>query len=111
MSSAEAKGLVSSLFDFSFTSLITTKIIRFVYALTVALYTLGAVGLLIAGLASGSAAGVFAGLILVPVGYLVYLIFIRMWMEFLIVVFRMGDDIHALRSGGPMGGGAPYELP
>ena len=100
MSSQEAKGLFRSLFDFSFTSLITTKIIRFVYALLVVLYTLGAVGLFIGGLASGRASGVLFALILVPIGYLVYLILIRIWMEFLIVVFRMGDDIHAMRMGG-----------
>jgi Zn-dependent protease with chaperone function len=111
MSTAEAKGLLRSLFDFGFTSLITTKIIRFVYALLVVLYTLGAFGLFIAGLASGSATGVFAALILVPLGYIVYLILIRMWMEFLIVVFRIGDDIHAIRVGGQMGGGTPYPLP
>lgn len=103
MSSGEAKGLLRSLFDFSFTNLITIKIIRFVYALIVVLYTIGAVGLFIAGLASGTAIGVFAALILVPLGYLVYLILSRMTMEILIVVFRIGDDVHAIR----MGGGLP----
>ncbi len=103
MSSGEAKGLLRSLFDFSFTNLITIKIIRFVYALIVVLYTIGAIGLFIAGLASGTAIGVFAALILVPLGYLVYLILSRMTMEILIVVFRIGDDVHAIR----MSGGLP----
>ena len=67
------------------------------------LYSLGALALFIGGLASGRATGVFFALILVPIGYLVYLILIRIWMELLVVVFRMGDDIHAIRLGGGMG--------
>jgi hypothetical protein len=38
----------------------------------------------------------------VPLGYLVYLILMRIWMEVLIVVFRIGDDLHAIRLGGGM---------
>lgn len=102
MSSAEAKGLLRSLFDFGFTSLITTKIIRFVYALLVVLYTLVALALFVTALASGSATGVLFALFVVPLGYLVYLILIRIWMEFLVVVFRIGDDIRAIRLGGGM---------
>ena len=103
MSSDEAKGLLRSLFDFSFTSLITTKIIRFVYLLIVILYTIGAIGFFLAGVSSGTAIGIFTAIILVPLGYLVYLILSRITMEILIVIFRMGDDIRAIR----MGGGLP----
>jgi len=108
MSSSEAKGLLRSLFDFQFTSLITIKIIRFVYALIVILYSIGAIFFFIASLARGGVAGVITALILVPLGYLVYLILIRIWMEFLIVVFRIGDDIHAIRQGGGMSRGPDY---
>ena len=103
MSSDEAKGLLRSLFDFGFTSLITTKIIRFVYALLLVLYTLVALVLFVTGLASGTASGVLFALIGVPLGYLIYLILIRIWMEVLLVVFRIGDDIRAIRLGGGMG--------
>jgi len=107
-SASEAKGLFASLFDFNFTSLITTKIIRFVYALFVILLTLGAIGFFIAGLATGKAAGIFFALIMVPIFYLVYLIMTRIWMEFLIIVFRIGEDIRATRLGG---GGYPTPGP
>ena len=103
MTSGEAKGLLKSLFDFQFTSLISARIIRFVYALIVILYTIGAVFVFIASLASGSVIGIFTALILVPLGYLVYLILTRIWMEILIVVFRMGDDVRAIRERGEMG--------
>ena len=108
MSSGEAKGLLGSLFDFSFTSLITTKIIRFVYLLLVILLTIGAIGIFLSGLASGTTSGVLASLIFVPLGYLVYLIMTRIWMEILIVVFRMGDDIRAIREGGGFTRGPDY---
>jgi len=100
MSSDEAKGLLRSLFDFGFTNLITIRIIRFVYVLIVVLYTIGAIGFFVAGLASGTAIGVFSALILVPLAYLVYLILARIALEILIVVFRMGDDMRAIRMGG-----------
>jgi hypothetical protein len=96
----DAKGFLRSLYDFSFTSLITTKIIRFVYALLVIVYSVFAVIFFIAGLASGKPAGVFLAIIGVPIGYLIYVIILRIWMEILIVVFRIGDDVHAIRVGG-----------
>ncbi|MGI9022195.1 MAG: DUF4282 domain-containing protein [Acidimicrobiales bacterium] len=108
-SAAEAKGLFKSLYDFNFSSLITTKVIRFVYALVVVVYSLVAIGLFILGLASGEASGVFGSLIVVPIAYLLYLVFTRIWMEFLIVVFRIGEDIRAIRVGGI--GGAPPPPP
>ena len=110
MSSDEAKGLLRSLFDFSFTSLITTKIIRFVYLLLVVLITLGALGIFLGGLASGTTSGVLTSLIFVPLGYLVYLTLTRMWMEILIVVFRMGDDVHAIRMRGEVGRGPDFPM-
>ena len=108
MSSDEAKGLLRSLFDFQFTSLITLKVIRFVYLLIVVLYSVGAVFLFIAGIASGTASGIFSSLIIVPIGYLVYLTLTRIWMEILIVVFRLGDDVRAIRMGGGLSRGPDY---
>ncbi len=103
MSSGEAKGLLKSLFDFQFTSLITVKIIRFVYALIVVLYSIGALFVFIASLSRGGAGGILTAFILVPLGYLLYLILTRIWMEILIVVFRMGDDVRAIRERGDLG--------
>ena len=77
MSSDEAKGLLKSLFDFQFTSLISIKIIRFVYALIVILYSIGAIFFFVASVSRGGAAGILTGFILVPLGYLVYLILTR----------------------------------
>ncbi len=108
MSSDEAKGLLKSLFDFQFTTLITTRVIRFVYALIVILLTVGAAIFFILSLASGSAAGVLGAFIFLPLSYLIYLILTRIWMEILIVIFRIGDDIHAIRQAGGLGRGPTH---
>ncbi len=108
MSSDEAKGLVRSLFDFQFTSLITLKVIRFVYLLIVILYTIGAITFFIGSLASGTVTGFLTAFVVIPLGYLIYLIVTRIWMEILIVVFRMGDDVRAIRTGGGLGGPTDY---
>lgn len=97
--SFDAKGFIRSLYDFGFTSLITQKVIRFVYALLVILYSIGAAITLIACLASGRGPLIVVGFIFVPVGYLIYLILLRITMELIVVFFKMGEDVHAIRNG------------
>jgi hypothetical protein len=108
----DAKGFFRSLFDVGFTSLITTKIIRFVYTLLLIVYSFVALFFFIVGLASGKPGGIFFALVGVPIAYLIYLVFARIWMEFLIVVFRIGDDVHAIRvQGVRIQGGGPGQAP
>ena len=105
----DAKGLFRSLYDFKFTSFIATKVIRFVYALLVVVYSILAVIWLLLCVATGNAAVILLGLIFVPLGYLIYLIVLRICTELVMVFFKMGEDVHAIRYGttGPgLGGGA-----
>ena len=69
--SFDAKGFLRSLYDFGFTSLITPKVIRFVYAALVIINSITAVFFLIACLASRNGPVIVFGLIFVPVFYLV----------------------------------------
>jgi hypothetical protein len=96
-------GFFRSLYDFGFTSLIGSKIIRFVYGLSVVLYTIGAALAIIAGIQQGSSSAIVS-IIVVPIGYIWGLIWLRILMEFLIVFFRMGDDIHSIRTRVPADG-------
>jgi hypothetical protein len=96
--SFDAKGFLRSLYDFGFTSLITPKVIRFVYALLVIVYSIGAVFVLIGCLASNNGPLIVVGLIFVPIFYLVYLILLRITMELIVVFFKIGDDVHAIRN-------------
>jgi Domain of unknown function (DUF4282) len=95
--SMTAKGFLRSLYDFGFTSLITLRIIKFVYALLVIIYSIFAVILLLALLATGKPAGILLGIIFVPIFYLIYLIMLRIWMEVIVVFFKLGEDVHAIR--------------
>ena len=94
-----AKGFIRSLYDFGFTSLIATKVIKVVYALLVIIYSVGAALLLLVCLASRSAPLVVAGVIFIPVWYLIYLILLRIFMEIIVVFFKLGEDVHAIRHG------------
>src|SRR3954452_792252 len=95
----DAKSFFRSLYDFKFTSLVATRVIRVVYMLLVILYSLVAVLVFVGSLSRGSA-GAAAAIIVVPIGYLLSLIWLRIFMEALIVFFGMGEDIRAIRTGG-----------
>lgn len=84
-------GFFGKLFDFSFEQFITLSIIKVIYILLIVLSGLGALGLLISLAAQGGAA-IVLGLILAPIVFIVYVILARVWLEFLIVVFRIADN-------------------
>jgi len=111
MRGPDEKGFFGSLFDFSFDSLVTPKIIRVLYGLAFFFFSLVAVILVISGFMSGQASGIFFAIVLVPIVYLIYLSLARVWMEVLIVVFRIGDDVHAIRMSGGFGPGSPPRGP
>jgi len=97
------KGFLASLFDYSFSSFITTRIIKILYVLITIVYSLVALAFLAIGISHGPGPAV-AAIIFVPIAWLLYMIFARVALEVLIVVFRIGEDIHLVAHPG---GGAP----
>lgn len=99
------KGLLSELFDYSFSTLITPKILRMAYIVATVMAGLGSLAMFVnlAALAEGD--GVFLGLLLVPALFLLYMICARIALEMVIVVFRIGDDVRRIADGqsGPSG--------
>jgi len=91
----DPKSFFSSLFDFSFKSLITTRLITVLYVLAVILAGLYSLTLLAAGFTRGAAIGVLA-LIAVPLFFLLTVIYTRVILEVLIVIFRMHENIAAI---------------
>jgi hypothetical protein len=89
------EGFLASLFDYSFSSLITPKIIRGVYVLVTVLAALGAFAVF-AGLAGAGGGGAVLGLVVAPLLFLFYLVLARIYLEIVIVVFRMGEDVRRL---------------
>lgn len=90
-----AKGFFASLLDFSFSSLITTRIIKVVYVILTVVISLIAVVYLIIGLVAlvTGNAGLGLGFIIgAPIGWVLYMIWARISLELVIIVFRIGED-------------------
>jgi hypothetical protein len=92
------KGFFGSLFDFSFQSFITTKLIPVLYGLALLAVVLSAIGLLTRG-----GAGVILGILVLVFGT----IYARVLMETIIVFFRIAehtrDMAESLTRGRPAG--------
>jgi hypothetical protein len=87
------KGFIGSLFDFTFSSFVTPKIVKFVYVLATVGLGLTYLAFVIGGF--GRSAGL--GMLIVVLGaavFIVYLAFIRMTLEFYYAIVRMSEDLH-----------------
>jgi hypothetical protein len=100
-----AKGLFASLFDFNFTSFITLKFLKVIYALLMGLIFLAGIIVFFGALLSGTAGGVLFGLFIVPILVIVYLLILRVYLESLALFFRIGENTQAIRQS--LGGSAP----
>jgi hypothetical protein len=92
------KGFLGSLFDFSFSSFVTPKIIRVLYVLLTIWTALVALIVTIIGFRTGGAAGgIFTLVIIVPIMVLLTLGIYRVVLEAFMVVFRMYEELRQLR--------------
>jgi hypothetical protein len=92
------RGFIGSLFDFSFTSMVTPKIIRALYILITISTLLWAVYLVLVAAHFAHAIGAFLVLFIVdPVFVLVTLALWRVVLEYFMVTFRLHDDVKVLR--------------
>jgi hypothetical protein len=88
------KGFVGSLFDFSFTSMVTPKIIKVIYILLTIWIFLCAIGILAFFIDFGGWQGALAALIIVdPIFVLLSLGIYRVVLEAFMVVFRIYEEI------------------
>ncbi|MGD9935643.1 MAG: DUF4282 domain-containing protein [Dehalococcoidia bacterium] len=90
-SANDAKGFLSRLFDLSFQSFITTSIIKVLYVLFIIVAGLASLGFIAVGFASNAGVGVVT-LILSPLIFLLYVIMARVYLEIVIVLFRIHDQ-------------------
>ncbi len=98
--SADSRGFLSALFDFSFTSFVTTRIIRVVYVLIMILTVLSALVFTVSAFRTNATLGFLTLVIGDPLFILIVMAFWRLVLESFIVVFRMAEDIRALRDRG-----------
>jgi hypothetical protein len=91
VTSAEASGFIAALFDLSFTSFITTKLIKVLYVLGIAGAALWALAMAGTGIAQG---GVSLVLVLIsPILFLIGVIYMRVMMELIMVLFRAAEHL------------------
>jgi hypothetical protein len=92
------KGFLGSLFDFSFTSLVTPKIIRVLFVLITLWTALVALIIAIIGFRTGGVGGGLVVLIvIVPIFVLLTLGIYRVVLEAFMVVFRIYEELKKLR--------------
>jgi hypothetical protein len=84
------RGFFESLMDTTFESLITPKLIRFLYIVGMVVLALGALAIVVVGFTEGAGSGILA-LILAPIGALIYLIVLRLYLELVVVAFKIRD--------------------
>jgi hypothetical protein len=93
----ESPGFFGALFDFSFNSFATPVVIKVLYILGLVAIGLGYVFLVISGFAQDPLVGL-GFLIAGAIGALIYVIFLRITLEFYYAVVRMSEDIRAMRT-------------
>jgi hypothetical protein len=97
------QGFLASLFDVSFKSLITTRVIKVIYVLSMILIGLGALVFVAAAFANSVGAGLFTLIVIAPLVSLLYLIYLRVVLEIVIAIFRIMEtnvELVALQRGG-----------
>ena len=100
--SAGQKNFFASLFDFSFTSFINSRVIKVLYVLVVIMTVLGALVSTFAAFKVNATLGLLTLVIVDPLYVIIVLTLWRLFLEALIVFFRMGEDVRALRERGEM---------
>ncbi len=91
----EPKGFFTTLFDFSFSEFIVPKVIQ-------TLFVIGILGAAIGAfffIAWGFRASFFAGLltiILSPIVFVIYVILVRVYLEVVMVLFRISDTLNRI---------------
>jgi hypothetical protein len=95
---AGEKGFLGSLFDFSFTALVTPKIIKVLYILlTIWTALIALVMLVISFKTGGAVGGLFVLFIVVPIFVLLTLGVYRVVLEAFMVVFRIYEETQKIR--------------
>jgi hypothetical protein len=92
------KGFLGSLFDFSFNSMVTPKIIKVLYVLFTLWTALVGLIILVIGFRTGHmAGGLFTLIIIEPIFLLLTLGIYRVVLEAFMVIFRMYDEMKKIR--------------
>lgn len=109
----EGKGLLKGLFDFSFTTFVTVKFAKVIYVLLLLGWAAGWLAFIVVNLANDmSGAGTKLAMILLvfPIGGVLSLVYIRVIVESIVVIFRIAENTASIagrHSQGPAQGQPP----
>ena len=84
----EEKGMIGTIFDFSFDRFVTTKVIKILLGLAMVANAVITIMVIVGGFRSGAFAGILA-IILSPVIYVIMMLVSRIYLELIIVAFRI----------------------
>jgi hypothetical protein len=87
----ETKGFFRSLLDLSFSSLVTPKVIKFIYLLTLIGIGLMAILSIIVAFTDSAAFGAVTLLIISPILSLFYIVYARVLLEFFLAIFKLAE--------------------
>lgn len=85
------RGFFGSLFDFSFTSFVTPKMIKVVYGILLFFVAIGMLFVIVSGFSRGVGVGLLFLFIVAPLYGIILAIFARIYMEILMAIFRIVD--------------------
>jgi len=86
------KNILNVIFDFSFSEFVTTRIIKVLFILAIVLAGLWALFILAVGLSSGNVGAIITALIMAPLVFFFMVICSRVWLELIIVAFRIAEN-------------------
>ncbi len=91
----------ASLFDFSFSRFVTIRFVKFLYVASMVLLVFGGIAAIVSVISLANSEGPafewLAAIVFAPVGAFFYLIMIRVLLELVVVVFRIGETATEIR--------------
>lgn len=100
----QAKGFLASLFDYSFSFFVTSKIIKVLYVLTTIVVALWTILFIVLAFKASAAIGAVMLLIGGPIFFLISMIYARVVLEVLIIFFRISENVQAINDRGGASG-------
>jgi hypothetical protein len=97
---ADGRGFLSALFDFSFTSFVTTRIIKVLYVLILIMVLLSALIFTYDMFRVSALTGLLTLVIGDPLFIVIVMAFWRLVLESFVVRFRIAEDVRAMRERG-----------
>jgi hypothetical protein len=104
----QGKGFLRALFDFSFTTYITPKIIKIIFGIVIVVAALGWLGYTIFFFSVNVVLGIVVFIIIGPILFLLTVIIYRVYLEVVMAVFTIADNTTRMAQGAG-GGPTPFQ--